>query len=269
MEENGILIVENKHQLMTHQDYQKLPYDIFNDIIDNVTIQTLWQLYQTNKTIQKLCNSPFCQVLVKFSSNQFFNLEAKSELLDHFLNDITLGDKTMLRRLQLVLGSCLTGNRSFNQIIILQGICNGKSTLLSMLSRLLGLLYTKGVYLYNGEKLVYDECSYVVNYPNIMNLQMLHSLESSFIKEGKLACNIIIDSCAILSNTPLNDLDVSVTEFLRRIVEIGLPCHFVNNPTKINERKLNSTLKENICNDNTISAFLNFLLEGCKAVLEK
>ncbi len=84
-----------------------LPYDVFNDIIKFSDMETLWQLYNTDQIIRKLClRDPFMKVLVEFSTNPYFNLDAVSPILNVFLND--LGDQEMLKRLQLNFGAALS-----------------------------------------------------------------------------------------------------------------------------------------------------------------
>ena len=83
-----------------------IPYDIFINNIIFVDIKTLYNLYHTDTKLQELClNDKFGKMLFKMSSNRYFNLHAKSDLLNKFLNDIA--DPKMLSELQLKLASSL------------------------------------------------------------------------------------------------------------------------------------------------------------------
>ena len=50
-----------------------LPYDIFAHIIELTDMQSIIHLYNTDKTIRKLClNNKFAKVLLEFRTNPFF-----------------------------------------------------------------------------------------------------------------------------------------------------------------------------------------------------
>lgn len=73
-----------------------------------------------------------------------YNPNAKSKALDKFLKDITLGDNEIRDLLQYILGGCLTGKNEFRKIFILIGNgSNGKSTLMLLMSKILGDFYTE------------------------------------------------------------------------------------------------------------------------------
>ena len=253
-----------------------LPYDIFNYIIINSDIQTVWQLYQTDKTIKQLCNTPFCKVLVKFSSHEFFNLDAKSDLLDNFLNDITFNDKVLLRRLQLALGSCLVGDNILNKVIVFIGNGdNGKSTLLSILSRLLGHLFTKGdsQFLENDDYFDFDQTymqdAHIVNFTDItkVNAGLLKSLvgkDSRFYK----GCDYI-PSFNIIIDTKILFYENSHQSLLNRLEIFEFPCTFGPWAPETPDEKINDpNMRHHIRNDNNaMCAFLNFLLQGCRDIL--
>lgn len=117
----------------------KIPYDVFNHIIHYATYDVLMNLYFVNKIIRKLCNEPFCKVLLEFRKNQYFNEDATSDRLNDFLNDITGNDPEMLKDLQLAFGATLMG--SGKQVIVLNGYSNGKSTFVSLINQVLGYRY--------------------------------------------------------------------------------------------------------------------------------
>lgn len=92
---------------------------------------------------------PTGDLLVRGQSH-FFSFEcpveyypdATSDVLDGFLDDITCGDKDLLADLQLVLGSCLTGDVRLRQLYIFYGTgSNGKTTLMNLLESVLGPYY--------------------------------------------------------------------------------------------------------------------------------
>jgi hypothetical protein len=84
-----------------------LPYDIFSNIISFSDMKTIFNLYRTDKKLREIClNDSFGKILIKTSNNKYFNLDAKSELLDKFLN--TMIDADIFDRLQLTLSRSLS-----------------------------------------------------------------------------------------------------------------------------------------------------------------
>src|SRR5438094_226713 len=117
-----------------------LPYDVFNNIIQYADTALLFNLYHTNSMVRKIClTDPFTKIVVTFSKNPYFNLNATSPVLMDFLDDLT-DNNNMLKDLQLTLGNILMKK---NQIILLNGSNNGKSTFLVLLNRLFGNLFCK------------------------------------------------------------------------------------------------------------------------------
>ena len=97
--------------------------DSFNNIINDESVQNLWQLYQTDQNIKKLCDKySFCNVLVRFCSSDFFKQEATSILLDNTFYNYTYNDKILLKQLQFCLGSCVIGDNILSKIIIFMGL---------------------------------------------------------------------------------------------------------------------------------------------------
>lgn len=76
-----------------------------------------------------------------------YNPNAKNNIFDNFLDDIMLKDKSLIDRLQLIIGSCITGSISLRRLFIFHGpgASNGKSTLMDMLSNILGNKYYKQI----------------------------------------------------------------------------------------------------------------------------
>ena len=95
--------------------------DVINNIMNNENVKILWQLYQTDKTIQNLCDKySFHGVLIRFCQDDFFKQDIKSVLSHVSLNNITYNDRLILK--QLSLGTCLIGESMISKIIIFVGL---------------------------------------------------------------------------------------------------------------------------------------------------
>lgn len=242
-----------------------IPYDVFNDIIALADIQTIINLYNTDKTIRQLClNYKFTKVLLDFRFNQYFNPQAKSSILDDFLNDIA--DPAMLKELQLSFGACLYGKNILKKIIVLNGRSNGKSTFLTLLRRILGYKYTYGSSIENPEN--YRD-AYILNYMthnlNIPHLKYLSGGETIYCKHDSYDPKFIL---VLETNDPL--IIASTNSLQNRLKIFTFKTTYTNNIQGINEKIKIPYMDNKLSADkNTLSALLNFLLQGCREVLKK
>ncbi len=246
-----------------------LPYDVFHHIIKFADMKTLLQLYNTDQTIRQLClKDPFMKVLVEFSKNQYFNLDATSTVLNDFLNDLC--DSDDLKRLQLSFGACLIGKNINKQIIVLDGSSNGKWTFKCLIGRLLGDLYVHGDI--NSDNRIYRD-TYIVDFHIlwqpfnlVAKLKELSGGDSIWCKydsyEPKFTTIVTTDIMNIQApNQPAYTSRLNVFKF---------KSIYVNRPQYINEKIRIPSMRYMLLSDkNTIPALLNFLLQGCRAVLDK
>lgn len=243
----------------------ELPYDIFNDIIMNADMKTILNLYNTNSTMRELCmNHPFTKVLIEFSAgnpvsdskNQYFNLDAESNTLNEFLNDVTNNDPAMLKDIQLTFGSFLMG-KPYGKIIVLNGDCNGKSTFLSLLNQLLGYRFVNGSL--SHEQYEYYQDAYIVRFPETENLHPNHYTpllkqlsggDEIFMKYNTYnpQFNIVI---AQNNNFVSND-----QAFNSRLKYFTFKTQYVNVINGVNQKLMNHNIK-------------NLLLQGCREFIKQ
>lgn len=232
-----------------------LPHDVFNDIIIHTDIQSFIQLYHTDQTIKQLCINYLFDKLLAFNNHPHFNPNVTSPLLNDFLNDLVGNDVDMLKRLQLSFGACLLDKKFNKKIIVLCGSSNGKWTFTRLLSLLLGHRFKYGSLRDTG---LYKD-AYIVNiteetsYENNV-LPILNQLdqENTF--------NIIYSHNKLI----LQDDNI----FNKKLNIFNFKTVYVNNPVNINEKLRKPTMLSQLDNPSTLSALLNFLLQGCREVLD-
>ena len=243
-----------------------LPYDIFNHFIDHADFNTLINLCYVDKKIRQMClQRPFTKVLLQFKFNEFYNPEVKSEVLDSFLNNISGNDEVFLREIQLIFGSFLSHN-ILNKIVCLSGWCNGRTTFLSLLRKILGDLYrhipgkiVRIDYIKHAKVLYIDEselCEETI--PILKRLLGKDNIQTTY----NIDYNIVITD-HVKFNEKLGDR-AQILKFKTRYV----PNAIYNNDIgcKIMDRHLTDRLR----NDrDVLSAFLTFLLIGCRDMLNK
>ena len=224
-----------------------LPYDLFYKIIKHTDLKTILQLYHVDQSIRHICLSdPFTAILVKFSDNKYFNLDACSQRLISFLNDITGNDVNMLKKLQHSFGSWLSNN--VKNIIVLEGSMNGKSTFLRLLGRLFDINYVCTSISPYYKK--YDNLD-LVEIPVYKNSDLYDLYD---IPEQLLNFNIyqINFNIIIVHNNPIT-LKHDCTIFKFKSDYVYIPFMY----------------DQLLLDTNTLPAFLNFLLQGCKQRLRK
>ena len=232
-----------------------LPYDIFNHIITHVNVKTLWHLSYTNKTIRNICNHyPFYKVLSKVSNNKYFNLNVKSDILDQFLNNITDGDKDLLKELQCTFGIYLSDDEKLNSIVYLYGNYYNINTIMCMI-----------IEIFDHSMLNLD--NYPICFKNIIKKYKIVniSLDSDMYFVIKSLChqfndlyfpeiNIIIPtSCTYDDKTVFN-----IFKQFKQFKLLRLTGYPIINMSQIPIGEITNDI---------LSSFLNFLLQGCKDVL--
>lgn len=236
-----------------------IPYYTFNNIITYSDMKTLICLYNTNSVIRNLCNkSRFMKVLLEFNKNIYFNPNIKSTTLNDFLNDLSGNDPNYLLLIQNTFGACLYGKNIKNHIILLEGKCNGKSTFLLLLRKLFGHMYSQ-THLNNNS-----------DWRHVLFLEVIHCSifeHSGYIKALSGGDDVYYKGIIISPKfTPiLNDfyVDNNLHQSLeRRLMRIKFQTKF-RRDKPINQEIVNFLLNDN----NTMSALLTFLLQGCKNVI--
>jgi len=244
-----------------------LPYDIFNHFIDitlNNDFNTLINLCYVDKEIEKMCLlRPFTKVLLQFKFNEFYNPTIKSEILTEFLNDISGNDVEFLKEIQLVFGSCLTGKNLMNKAILLQGNCNGKSTFLILLRKILGSLYQAvrpGVSDLQTLKYTSVVSLSETDISNAVPLvKRLLGKDEIYTKYGNIKVN---------PNIIFHQNDDYGYEDLGRIKKIKFRTRYVEFVNFHNQKLMCRFYTDKIYNNrDASSALLTFLLIGCRDVL--
>jgi phage/plasmid-associated DNA primase len=246
----------------------ELPYDVFNDIIMNADMKTILHLYNTNSNIRELCmNDPFTKVLIEFSKNQYFNLEAESNTFNDFLNDVTYNNKEMLKDLQLTFGSFLMG-KPLKKIVVLNGDCNGKSTFLSLLNQLLGYRFVNSTY--SCDQFEYYQDAYILRFQEyeyhnlkyIPRLKQLSGGDNIFTGYNyNPQFNIVI--------AQNNNFDSYDQVFNSRLKYYTFKTRYVNVINGVNQKLMNHNIKNLLIADNALPALLNFLLQGCRDFIKQ
>ncbi len=214
-------------------------------------------LYNVNHIIRKLwLNEPFNKVLLEFIKNQFFNLNASSNQLNDFLNDLTNGDLEMLKDLQLTFGATLVGKNSSKQIIVLDGSSNGKSTFLLLLSHLMG-------HRYNEENFDYGDSECYQNAYIVMFSEPDQPLIIPMLNELSLKFTMVI--CTNQFYMPVD------TILINRFKKLTFKTTYINHgnnyiPVTGKKRKIINYF-DLISSDHLLASLLNFLLQGCKESL--
>jgi len=223
----------------------KIPYDVFNDIINVSDCSTIINLYYTDKTIKNLClKHPFAKVLLNFSKNPYFDLNAKSDILDDFLNNLSGNDKDMLRDIQLTFGSCLSGKNILGKNIVLYGYNNGKTTFVKLIREIFGKFY-----------LCAPTCEYIEKFRKneyIVNLRDPYGEVNNLMPNDKYT--IILEDCPI----------IYVNSQFKHIM---FRTCYVSNPINLYHKKQNFYMVDILLQPKNLSSLLNFLLIGCKDLL--
>ncbi len=244
-----------------------LSYDIFNHFIDQADFNTLINLCYVDKKIRQMClQRPFTKVLLQFKFNEFYNPDTTSEALDSFLNDISGNDEMCLREIQLIFGSFLSHN-ILNKIVLLSGWNNGKSTFLLLLHKILGNLYRpipgKNVcidYIQYAKVLYIDESQ--ICQETIPILKRLLGKDYIYDKYNNIKPNyniVITDNCGNFTEK-LSD----------RIKTLKFKTQYISGIDRANCKIMDRDLTDRLRNDrDVLSAFLTFLLIGCRDMLNK
>lgn len=206
-------------------------YDNFNEIIKFADISVQLNLYFVNSTIRKLLpmlNDTLVDALFTFCRNPYYNPNAKSALLNNFLNDLTGYDDYMLKDLQRTFGLILTKQ---HQIIQLTGSSNGKSTFMFLLRKVFGVLYIRMLL---GS---FNKNAYIIEIPDYRD-------------QDKFKIKLSQSTIIIPTNKPLYG----------QIKTFQFKTEYTNFPQP--HQKLRQNM-EGLNNPEVFSSFLNFLLEGC------
>ena len=215
-----------------------IPYDVFSNIITLSDMKTIFNLYHTDRKLQELClNNNFGKVLFKMSHNPYFNLHTKSNLLDKFLNDIA--DAEMLDKLQLKLANSLVDKIT---IIATNSIKDNVNDVLSD-------------QITNNNKILF----YGYNNGKSTLIDLLRKLELS------------IDFYCEYHGKEKYDKNKLYDMITKNVIYCE---HIIKTNTPITKFKFNC-INNNITNmrnllvsdQNTLSALLNFLLEGYRKSL--
>ena len=213
-----------------------------------------------------------------------WNPTANQDSIRLFFNQIMLGDTDMIELLQIILGYSITGYTDLNKFFIFFGSGgNGKTALMNLIKGLLGKYYCQSddsvfikkrspsagaanpfLYDLKGKRIV---ClSETEKGDAIMESQIKNFTGGDFIKtrnifEGAIEFRPNFKCFILTNNLPRISTDQALWN---RLIAIKFRANFVDNPTKENEYKRDVDFFHSLSSPENRSAFLNWLLEGCK-----
>ena len=211
--------------------------------------------------------------------------EARSEIVEKFLNDITLNRNDLKDYLQYILGYCLTGKTNLQQLYIWYGPegANGKTTLIEIMRKILGPYFIqahKEVFLkvdgaragsaspylaeLKGKRMAVfceTEVDDKLNEAQIKALTGGDRIKARELYQKQIEFTNVAKTI-ICSNYKPNS-HTNNAAWWRRVIMIPFNCRFVENPTLSHERLKDNNFKEKLFNDSeAMSAFFNWLIVG-------
>jgi putative DNA primase/helicase len=205
--------------------------------------------------------------------------ENKSDLFNNFICQIMCDNIENIEYLQKILGYCITGETSSQCFYLFYGAgSNGKSLLLKLLQRLLNSSYqtaSKKIFINNGKDagpeicciknarlltfsetkkndVLSDDLIKMITGQDTLTARSLYSNPESF----KLICKLIL-----CTNYKPN-FDGTDKAMIRRIKYLGFNASFIDEPTQINQYKINRDLENKLLEKEYIDEFFTFCLNG-------
>lgn len=213
--------------------------DIFTNILQFTDVHTTYQLCFVDKNLYHKCYKIHHLIPIIHKYKHFYNPYIKSDILDIFLNDISGNDKQYLELIQTTFGKLLYSK----QYIYLSGFGNGKSTFMYLMNNFIHSKYGKE-FMPGKVTIIKD----VYNFPFNKPITEKNSI-------------ILMDDISFTDDSPYikalkKDNPLICICFKTQYVAYVRDTYYKNKKTA--DRKFIKKI-----DDNTISAFFNFLLEGC------
>jgi P4 family phage/plasmid primase-like protien len=231
------------------------------------------ELEVANNELKNHVRSNYCTI----SMNYHYDPSAECPNWIQFIEDITDGARDRQELLQEMFGYCLTHDTRYQKCFYLIGDgANGKSVLLSILEAMIGEENTSHVEIaFLGSD--FQRIKLATSMVNICNdIKTDVAGTSSFFKavvtgdtisgcfkgkdffDFKPTCKMIF-----AANDMLNARDID-RGFLRRVCFVNFPMRFVQNPTKKNEKKVDTELMPKLLRE--LPGIFNWSLAGLKAL---
>lgn len=208
-----------------------------------------------------------------------------SEVVDRFLNDITLNRNDLKEYLQFTLGYCITGKTNLQQLYIWYGPdgANGKTTLVELMRTVLGPFYVqahKEVFLkvdgaragnaspylaeLRGKRMAVfceTEIDDKLNEAQIKALTGGDRIKARAMYQSEIEFSNIAKAI-ICSNYKPNSHTNNLA-WWRRVIMIPFNCRFVEAPSLPHERLKDPSFKDKLLNNSeAMSAYFTWLIEG-------
>ena len=159
------------------------------------------------------------------------------------------------------------------QIIVLDGICNGKYTFKRLLQRLLGDLYVAGYLTANGKGCEYYNDAYMVSFVDTStwhtfnfkaNLKFLSGGDTIYCKHDPYEPQF-----TPIITTDINNIqDLNDVTYTKRLNIFKFKSIYVDQPHHVNEKLRIPAMLRQLDRPSILSALLNFLFQGCREVLD-
>lgn len=193
-----------------------------------------------------------------------YDPNAKSELFDKFIDDFTLGKQDVKDCIQEFFGMSLTGDKMImKKILYLYGENSGKTVLLNTIQKLIGTFaisisnnLNDYDYLYNKNLVVLNDDDERFNKSLLKKLvggDLIYSKKFNF--SFALSCRVVI-----ISNTK-DDFNGDKA-MIQRCIYVPCLMEPVLNPTEKHQRLIDPNLYDKLNTPETLSAILNWLIEG-------
>ncbi len=193
-----------------------------------------------------------------------YDPNAKSELFDKFIDDFTLGKQDVKDCIQEFFGMSLTGNKMImKKILFLYGENSGKTVFLNTIQKLIGTFAIPISNNLNDYDVLYDKKLVVLNdddekfnkilLKKLVGGDLIYSKKFNF--SFTLSCRVVI-----VSNTK-DDFDDDKT-MMQRCIYVPCLMEPVLNPVEKYQRLIDPNLYDKLNTPETLSAILNWLIEG-------
>ena len=219
------------------------------------------------------------------------NINATCPKIERFLDCITCGDTSLRKYLQCILGLCLMGHAHTRQMYVFWGASgsNGKSTLMRMMKKVLGKFYKqvpKQAFIDLGKKsdpsaasphlamlrgcrmavLSETDAGSKFDEEQIKSFTGADPICGRYLRENFIEFIPHFKPFLICNDKPQCSASPAI---LKRLVMIPFGCEFVDNPDPskpwqylIDKMFIETTIEDN----NSMQAFLNWLIEGARLV---
>jgi P4 family phage/plasmid primase-like protien len=205
--------------------------------------------------------------------------EEKSPLFNDFISQIMCNNKENIEYLQKILGYCISGETSSQCFYLFYGTgSNGKSLLLKLLQKILNTAYktsSKKIFINSGKDagaelvdiknarlLTFSETKKNDNLNDdiIKSISGNDQLTARGLYSNPISFNLICKLILCTNYKP--NFDGTDKAMVRRLKYIGFLASFVDEPTQVNQYKINRDLENKLLEKKYIDEFFTFCLEG-------